>query len=187
MNDVIRTILARQSVRAYTGQQVSDADLSAIVDCGLHAATALGKQPWHITVVKDRSVLNEISAACKEILAASDDPKQREMAQDPGFDNFRGAPMALIISGENGEPFAEVDCANATQNMAVAAWSLGIASCYIASFRTGMNGPKGPELNARLRLPNGYTPFFALALGYAAPGEPKPRAERRPGTVNVVG
>ena len=45
MNDVIRTILARQSVRADTGQQVSDADLSAIVDCGLHAATALGKQP----------------------------------------------------------------------------------------------------------------------------------------------
>ena len=185
MNEVIQTILARRSVRAYTGKKVSDEDLKAIVKCGLYAATAVGRQPWHITVVKDRALLDRISAASKAVLEASGDEEQMKMAREPGFDNFRGAPMALIISGEDAAPRGEVDCANATQNMAVAAWSLGIGSCYIASFRMGMEGPEGPALKGELGIPAGYTPYFALSLGYAA-GEQPPRAERRGGTVNIV-
>ena len=39
----------------------------------------------------------------------------------------------------------------------------------------------------KLGIPEGYVPYFALSLGYAAEGEPKePRAARREGTVNVV-
>lgn len=71
MNEVIQTILARRSVRAYTGKKVSDEDLKAIVKCGLYAATAVGRQPWHITVVKDRALLDRISAASKAVLEAS--------------------------------------------------------------------------------------------------------------------
>ena len=187
MNETVKNILARRSVRAYTDKLVSDEDLKTIVDCGLYAATAMGKQPWHITVVKSRAVLDEIAAANKEVLLNSPDEHLRKMAEAPDFDNFRGAPMALILSAEKEQPFGEVDCANAAENMAVAAWSMGIASCYIASFRAGMGGPKGAELCGKLGIPEGYAPYFALSLGYAAAGEPKePRAPRREGTVNVV-
>ena len=54
------------------------------------------------------------------------------MASQPDFDSWRGAPTAIIVSGD-GSKFATADCANATQNMAVAAKSLGLGSCYMAA------------------------------------------------------
>ena len=94
-------------------------------------------------------------------------------------------PGAIIISGMNDKKYAEVDCANAATIMSVAAHSLGIGSCYIASFRPAFATAEGEKLKKELGIPDDYKPFFALALGYIKE-QPSERALRREGTVNYI-
>lgn len=187
MNETIQVLLSRRSVRAYTSEPVARADLDTLVQCGQYAATAMGFQPWHFTVVTDRALLTRLSEANRKVLLA--DPNTpapvREMAQSGEFDSFRGAPAAILVSGENDQPNTIADCANATENMAVAAKALGLGSCYIASFKVALLAPEGGSLKQEFGIPAGYIPHFALAVGHPAE-DPQP-APRRENTVNYVG
>ncbi len=180
MNETIKNILERRSVRRYMTILPPEDDVMQIVECGMYAATANGIQPWFFSVVKDRALLSEISEENKRLLVE----KGVDVTED--YDCFRNAPMAIIISRDNSAPFGEADCANATMNMAVAATSLGIASCYIASFRVAFEGEKAAEFCDKLNVPEGFTPCFALSLGYTGVPIP-PRKERVPGRIVVIG
>lgn len=187
MNETIQALLDRRAVRAYEKKPVSKEDLELIVRCGQYAATAMGLQPWHFTIVNDRKLLSAIAEANRQAMLA--DPNTPapvlEMAKDPAFDSFRGAPAAIIVSGETDSQYAVPDCANATENMAIAATALGLGSCYLASFKIAMLTPGGAHLKDAIGIPAGYTPQFALSVGYAAE-HPSP-APRKPGSVNYIG
>lgn len=186
MNAVVETILKRRSVRKYEDRPVPRELLEEIVKCGQYAATAIGLQPWHFTVVTDRGVLDRISAANAVVMKADPHTPPMLLADiDAGnYDSFRGAPCAVLMAGEDGRPFADFDCANAVQNMALAAESLGLNSCYLASFKPSLMGEAGAALRAELGIPEGFTPNLALAIGYGAESpEAKPRRE---GCVNWV-
>lgn len=184
MNEVIKTILSRRSVRQYDDRPVTREELEQIVTCGQYAATAMGVQPWHFTVVTDRAMLTRLSEANKAIMLA--DPNTPapvlEAIHAGSFDVYRGAPCAVLVSGDENAPYAEADCANATQNMALAAKGLGLDSCYLASFKVCLNAPGGEAFKTELGIPAGYAPYFALSIGHGAE-DPQP-APRREGTVN---
>lgn len=184
MNEVIKTILERRAVRKYEDKPVSREDLELIVECGRYAATGMGLQPWHFTVVTDRKVLDKLNEANKAIMLQDPNtpPPVLEMVKSGQFDTYRGAPCAVLVSGENTAQNTVADCANAVENMAIAAKSLGLDSCYLASFQVCLNAPTGGALKAELGIPEGYVPNFALAIGYGAE-KPEP-APRREGTVN---
>ncbi|MBP1737588.1 MAG: NfnB [Oscillospiraceae bacterium] len=185
MNETIKLLLERRAVRAYEKKPVSREDLELIVKCGQYAPSAMAIQPWHFTVVTDRAILDKIVAANKEIMKNAPEEFVRAMAADPDFDSFRGAPCAILISGQDDRPMTIADCANATDNMAIAAQSLGLNSCYIASYQVCLNAPGGETLKLELGIPEDYIPNFALCLGYGTEHpEPKPRKE---GTVNYLG
>ncbi len=187
MNETIKVLLERRSIRIYENKPVAREDLDTIVKCGQYAATAMGVQPWHFTVITDREVMNQISAANKKVMLADPDipAPVKEMAQSPDFDSFRGAPAVILISGENEDVNTIADCANATENMAVAAKALGLGSCYIASHKICMLAPGGEEVKKLAGIPEGYVPYFALAVGYAA--EAPEAYPRREGTVSYIG
>jgi nitroreductase len=179
MNETIRNILSRRSVRAYATTPVEKEKISLILQCGQFAPSGMNRQPWHFTVVANRKLMDKITAENKKILLASPLEAMRARAQDPQFDSFRGAPMAIIVSGEKEGGYVEADCANAVENMAIAAQSLGLGSCYLASFKIAMETPEGVYLFEELQIPEGYQPYFALALGYGSEilGERAPRKE----------
>lgn len=184
-NPVIEALLTRRSVRSYESRPVEREKIDAILECGCYAPSAMNRQPWHFSVVTDRKLLDAIKEENRKLALASGDEKAVEAASDPAYDNFRGAPVAVIVSGDSGNPFAEGDCANATENMALAAHSLGLGSLYIASFRPAFKGGNADSFRALLRIPEGYEPYFALAIGYAA-GPPAKAAPRRADTVSRV-
>ena len=186
MNVVIETILKRRTVRKYEDRPVPRELLEEIVKCGQYAATAIGLQPWHFTVVTDRKVLDRISAANAVVMKADPHTPPMLLADiDAGnYDSFRGAPCAVLVAGENGRIFADFDCANAVENMALAAESLGLSSCYLASFKPSLMGEEGAAMRAELGIPEGYTPNLALAIGYGA--ETPVAKPRREGCVNWV-
>ena len=180
MNDMIKILMERRSIRAYEDKQVSREDLETIVNCGQYAATGMGLQPWHFTVVTDRALLDRISAANKAAMLADPNtpPHVKEMAEGDDFDSFRGAPAAILVAGENDSDMTVADCANATENMAIAAKALGLGSCYLASFKIAMCAPGGEELKKQAGIPESYVPLFALAIGYAAEDpQPAPRKD----------
>ena len=187
MNDTIKVLLDRRSVRVYDDRPVSKEDLDTIVKCGQYAASANGRQPWHFTVITDRALLDRISAANRDaVLADPNTPADaREAAMEPAFHSFRGAPAAILVSAENDRVNTIADCANATENMAIAAKALGLGSCYLASHKAAMIAPGGEALKKAAGTPDGYIPYFALAVGY--PAEDPAPAPRRAGTVSYLG
>ena len=179
MNEVIKNILERRCIRSYEDRTVEEDKIAAILECGQYAPSAINRQPWHFTVITNRSVLDKISSENKKILLKSPVERVRLMAENPKFDNFNGAPMAIIVSGEKDAVYAPADCANAVENMAIAAHSLGLGSCYIASFKIAMEKLEGAYLLDELSIPEGYIPLYALSLGYGNDtlGERAPRKE----------
>lgn len=185
INETIASILARRSIRSFKSDPVEKEKISAILECGLYAPSGMNRQPWHFTVVTDRALLDRISAENRKIMLQSENEQVRLRAQDPGFDNFRGAPMAVIVSGEKGAIFAPADCANAVENMAIAAHSLGLGSCYLASFKPALERPEGRFLLEELGIPQDFEPLYALSLGYGSE-ELGERAPRREHTVTFI-
>lgn len=185
MNETMKSIMERRICRAYRPEMITDGELNAILDAARYAPSARNLQPWHFSVVTDQSLLSRITDGCRSAMRASGDPDRIKMADDPAFTTFYRAPLAIVASGDSSNTFSNGDCANATENMALAAHSLGIGSCIIASFRAAFSQPDGDELKKALGVPDGYTPFFALSLGYPAAqcGGPAPRRE---GTINYV-
>ena len=185
MNEVINNIRERRSIRFYKPDKVNNEDVETILECAKIAPSGLNRQSWHFTVLRDRALMDEISAASKEMALASGNPEEIERASEPNYDNFRGAPMAILIAADTADPFGTADCANAATIMTLAATSLGLGSCYIASYARILKAPQGAALLTRLNLPAGYAPAFAVCLGYTAE-QPKPRKPIKPDSVNYI-
>lgn len=186
MNDVIKTINDRRSIRFYETKRVSDDDIETILNCAKIAPSALNRQSWHFTVLRDRALMDEISEANKKLALASGIPAEIEKASEPNYDNFRSAQAAILISVEDAAPYGMADCANTATIMSLTAVSLGLGSCYIASYNKALKTPEGAPLLKRLNLPEGYTPLFAVCLGYIAE-QPKPRKPLKENTVSYIG
>jgi nitroreductase len=185
MNETIQTILSRRSIRSYTSTPVERDKIDLILQCGLFAPSGMNRQPWHFTVVLDRKLLDKISSENRKVLLQSPDEATRARALDPNFDSFRGAPLAIIVSGDQTGRNTMADCANAVENMALAATALGLGSCYIASFKIAMEQPEGAFLLEELKIPHGYFPMFALALGYGNEVL-GPRAARKENAITFI-
>ena len=185
MNKTIKSILSRRSIRSYENKIVERELIDLILECGKYAPSAVNVQPWHFTVVESRKVLDEITAATKAQMLLQNDEYSKRNGADPSYDTFRTALMAIIVSGMVDAKYGESDSSNAVENMALAAHSLGLGSCIIASFRSAFKGKERDRFIKLLEIPEGYEPYFALAIGY--PKEyPTTRAPRRENTVNYI-
>ncbi|MGI6604993.1 MAG: nitroreductase family protein [bacterium] len=157
--DAIDTILARRSIRKYTSQPVPDELVESLLKAAMSAPSAHNSQPWHFVVIKDRSILNEITTF----------HKYAQMLKE--------APLAIAVCGEPGLEKAKgrwpSDCAAATQNILLAGHAKGLGTCWI-----GIYPDEEREANLRklLQMPDTIVPFSLVAVGY--PGEQKPPANR---------
>ena len=51
--DTLEAIFTRRSIRAYTGEALSEEQLRTILRAGFSAPTAMNKRPWHFVVLRD--------------------------------------------------------------------------------------------------------------------------------------
>ena len=184
MNETINSILTRRSIRSYKPQQVPERELNWILEAAIYAATSRNLQSWDFTVIQNRDTLKKLRDAAANTLRKTGDARNLEKANDPDFSPFYNAPTVIIVSG-NDNRNSRVDCANATENMCVAANSLGLGSCYLASFTQAFDDPAvAAVLLKELGIPEGYQPQFAVSLGYA---DEKPATpERRRDVIHFV-
>ena len=185
MNEVLRTILSRRSIRSYKPDAVAKEDIETILQAALHAPSGAGAEPWHFIVITDRNSIENFDARTRAAMADSGIERIETLVKAPRYRVFFGAPVVILIckekimrnSGRHLSPLA--DCSAAIQNMTLAAASIGLGSCWIGLVRYLFE--KEPSFMA----PEGYEPVFALTLGYPL-GSSEARSQRREGTVTWV-
>ncbi len=163
MNEVIQAIKSRRSVRKFRPDQISEAELAEIIEAGCYAPTACNEQPWHFSIVQDEEFLRRISELAAEGMKKSSVSWQQNMGANPEFRVTYGAPTLIVVSGRSDATAPRADCAAATQNMLLAAKSLGIGSVWLGLVRYLF--ASAPDV-ALLELPVGYEPLYAAAFGY---------------------
>ncbi len=140
MQPVMETILHRRSIRRFAPEQIREETLAQILQAGLYAPSAGGRQGVLFAVCQDRAVntrLGKIKRAnAKPRMAKNGNYVSREqpsIADDPRLtDAFYGAPTVVTCFAPKGFLFAAEDCAMAAENLMLAADALGVGSCYIA-------------------------------------------------------
>lgn len=185
MNEVIQNILNRRSVRVYSQEQIKQEDLDLILKAGLYSPSGCNTQPWHFTVLQDKELMYKLNVESKKEFANSDNEMFRKMANNEKFDIFYNAPTAIVVSGEKSAVTSLVDCSAATENMLLAAESLGIGSCWIGLITFLFRSSRAEEFSELLKIPQGYEPYYSISLGYKKVPNPKAPV-RRENTVTYI-
>ena len=97
----------------------------------------------------------------------------KKRLSDPQFNIFYNAPLLIFVSGAK-STYAVYDCSMAAQNMMLAAYSLGIGSCWIG---TAVSTANNPTVKANLGVPEDHEVHAAIIFGYPK-GTPKAPLKR---------
>jgi len=170
MNETLKTIAGRYSCRDFTGAALTDEQVKAIGEAALAAPSAMNRQPWHVIIVTDKKLIEEIDAEGMSILAAAQDKSDYMQIMERGGKMFYNAPC-MVIAASDGSGFAALDCGILSQNVALAAHSLGLGSVICAKVSIPLSGPHGGELKKRLQFPDGYGFGMAILIGTAKSGK----------------
>ena len=174
MNEAIRALLERRSIRAYTDQQVPDGLLDAVLEAGLYAASGMNTQGVRLVAVRDRETRDLLSKLNAAVMGADRDP-------------FYGAPCVVVVLADPEIYGGWVeDGALALGNMMNAAHALGLGSCWIHRARQVFDSPEGKALLKKWGLPEHLRGVGNCILGYPACAHPNP-APRKEGRIVKIG
>ena len=174
MNEAIRALLERRSIRAYTDQQVPDELLNAVLEAGLYAASGMNTQGVRLVAVRDRETRDLLSRLNAAVMGTDRDP-------------FYGAPCVVVVLADPEIYGGWVeDGALALGNMMNAAHALGLGSCWIHRARQVFDAPEGKELLKKWGLPEHLRGVGNCILGYPACAHPNP-APRKEGRIVKIG
>ena len=158
-NPVINAILKRRSIRRYSGKPVNKSDVELLLKAGMYAPSARNEQPWHFIIIDDRSLLIRI----------------REIHPYAGM--LADAELAILVCGDEdlelSKGYWSVDCAAATQNILLAAHSVGLGAVWLGVYP---RSERQKDIRELFDLPGHVHPFSLISIGY--PGEEKPIPER---------
>lgn len=174
MNPVIELLNNHRSIRKFQDKALDQETIRTLVTAAQSASTSSYVQAYSIMGVTDK----DKKAALREI------------STQPYVEHNGHLFVFLIdynrhveLSKDKGEPIAfdkteqlivgTVDAALASQNMAVAAESMGLGICYIGSLRNDMG-----RVIEILELPKGVVPLFGMVAGY--PDQSGSKKERLP-------
>lgn len=185
MNETLRVIHNRRSIRVYKTEQISDAELQEIMDAAIMAPSASNLQKWYFTVIQNQDLLDRMVWDIADAFKKTGNKHLIDRISDPTYHTFYHAPTVIVISGEQNYTYAPNDCAAAAENILIAAESLNIGSCWIASILTLFDSEKGNEYKKELGIPDDYKPVCSIAIGYKA-GENPAIPSRDKGAINYI-
>ena len=151
MNEILKTIEDRRSIRKYQDREVDEATITLLLKAGMAAPSAHNLQPWEFIVVTDRKTLNLIADAHssgKMLLEAS---------------------LCVCVCGNLERAHKDFtdywiqDCSAATENILLAAKSLGLGAVWCGVYPRPDRIKLVREI---LSLPSHVIPLNVIAVGY---------------------
>lgn len=191
MNEVMQAIMHRRAIRRFDKRQIENEILNQILQAGLYAPSAGGRQGVIFVVCRDEKVnerLGKIKRANSHWRMATAtnyiSKEQPSVADDPNIKNaFYDAPVVITMFAPKNFLFSAEDCAVAAESMMLAADSLGVGSCYIGQGWTAFDDPYGQNKLKEWNIRTDYYAVMQLLLGYPDQNDqhptPKPRRKNR--------
>ena len=143
---LIDVILSRRSIRRYKRKEIPEDVLNKILEAGRQAPSAGNVQPWHFIVLTDYEIKEKLSHG-----------RWNTFVKDSAFTVVGCA----YVGDSYGRRWSTIDTSIALQNMVVAAWVLGVGSCWIGDFRE-------EEVKRLLKIPDDWKVIALVTFGYPA-------------------
>ncbi len=163
MNEILKALHARKSVRAYTEEEISEEDRERILSAALQAPSAGCQLLYTILNITDQAKKERLSELCDHqpfmakaklmLVFCADCRKWLAFYEEAGLKPRRPGPGDLLLAVE--------DAMIAAQNAVTAAESLGIGSCYIGDVME-----RAEEVKELLALPQYVYPACLLVFGH---------------------
>ena len=169
MNEVIRTIVNRRSIREYCNKQISKNQLETILKAGTFAASGMGQQATIMVAVQDPEIIAQMSGMNAEVMGMDLDP-------------FYGAPTVVVVFADSNRLTYIEDGSLVIGNMMLAAASVGVDSCWIHRARETFETEEGKAFKKQWGVPENYVGIGNCILGYRA-GDLPEAAKRKPGRI----
>jgi nitroreductase len=159
LNDLIKQILSRRSIRKYTPEPIKEEVINELLEAAMSAPSAGNEQPWQFVVINNRHILDEIPNI------------------HPHSKMLREAPLAILVCGdiekEAHRGYWMQDCAAAVENLLLAASAKGLGAVWLGVYPRE-DRVKG--LRELLNIPHHVIPFALVSVGH--PAEKKPPEDR---------
>lgn len=162
MNETLKNIKERRSIRKYQSRQIEEAALEEILEAGTWAASAKGLQSAVMVVVQDPQTIAHMSRLNAAVWGK------------PDVDPFYAAPTVVVVLADGRQNNWLQDGSLVMGNLMTAAWSLGIGSCWINRAMEVFDQPEGKELLKAWGLPEYYRGVGNCVLGYIDGEIPQP-------------
>lgn len=157
--ETFESIYQRRSIRRFQNRPVPEQYIEELLKAAMSAPSAMNQQPWHFVVINDHRLLEQIAAI------------------QGGYSMLKRAPMAILVCVEESlaslKHFWPLDCAAATENILIAAQSLGLGVTWCGLYPALEFITKIREI---LDLPESITPFSLIPVGF--PDEEKAPEDR---------
>lgn len=165
MNEVLKCLKERRSIRKYKNEQIKDEELNLILEAGTYAATGMGMQSPIMVVVQDAETIAQLS-------------KMNAAVMDDDSDPFYGAPTVVIVLADRSRGTCVEDGSLVMGNLINAAFSIGVDSCWIHRAKEVFDTEEGKALLKKWGIEGDYVGVGNCILGYRDCELPKPRARK---------
>ena len=169
MDDKLNLIFGRRSIRSYTSEPVDDATIQKLLEAAMAAPSAAATDPWRFVVIRNRPLLDRITAAL------------------PHGKMLCSAPLGIVVCGDIEAAHTKQlsyllqDCAAAIENLLLAAHVLGLGACWLG---VHPREDRIQSIREILNLKPNLIPVSCLAIGH--PAETKePRTRFNPDYVRM--
>lgn len=167
MNETIKTLTTRRSIRSFCDKPVSREDIDLILQAGLYAPTGRNTRDTLFLVVTDKKLRDKISRMNAAVMGSDSDP-------------FYNAGTVIIVFADRNRTTTVEDGSCAMANLMNAAFSLGIDSCWIHRAKEVFESDSGRELARSLGVPDEYIGIGNCILGYRNCELPEPLPRTQP-------
>lgn len=170
MNEIIKAMMERRSIRKFKSDMVSKKDIDEIIEAGLYAANGMGRQAVITVAVTNKELRDKIAEDNRKI-----------GGWDKGFDPFYGAPVILIVLAEKDWRNKVYDGSLVIGNMMLAAHSLGLGSIWIHRAKEEFETEEYKKMLKDIGVQGEWEGIGHCAIGYIDGDIPKPapRKENR--------
>ena len=171
MNEIIRAMEERRSIRSFKPEMPPKEVLQQIVEAGLYAASGKGQQAAIVVAVTNKALRDKLAEENRRIAGAPE-----------GSDPFYGAPAVLVVLGRKDWPTHVYDGSLVMGNLLLAAHALGLGSIWIHRAKEEFEDPEYQQLLKDLGVEGEWEGIGHCAVGYLNGEAPAP-APRKPGRV----
>ena len=160
MNESIKNMLERRSIRAYKKDLVPQETLDVILEAGEYSPSGMGQQSTLMVVTQNPELVAKLSKMNADVMGSKADP-------------FYGAPTVIIVFSDSKMGTCVENGSLVMGNLMLAAHSEGIGSCWIHRAKETFESEEGKNILKELGITGDYEGIGNCVLGYADGDEPK--------------